>query len=92
MALVVGLILGVALALLREHLDDSVKNKEELERVSDGLPTLGIIPVEAGWKDRDEPYVVSRAGRCSFSSRAPSRVASTKCRSPPTSRPATRNW
>lgn len=59
-ALVVGLLLGVALALLREHLDDSIKNKDELERVSDGLPTLGIIPVEAGWKDRDEPYVVSR--------------------------------
>ena len=60
-ALVVGLLLGVALALLREHLDDSIKSKDELERVSDGLPTLGIIPVEAGWKNRDEPYVVSRA-------------------------------
>ena len=52
-ALVVGLFLGVALALLREHLDDSIKTKDELERVSDGLPTLGIIPVETGWKDRD---------------------------------------
>jgi succinoglycan biosynthesis transport protein ExoP len=60
-ALVVGLLLGVALALLREHLDDSIKTKDELERVSDGLPTLGVIPVEAGWKDRDEAYVVSRA-------------------------------
>jgi succinoglycan biosynthesis transport protein ExoP len=59
-ALVVGLLLGVALALLREHLDDSIKTKDELERVTDGLPTLGIVPVEAGWKDRDEPYVVSR--------------------------------
>jgi capsular exopolysaccharide synthesis family protein len=59
-ALVVGLLLGVALALLREHLDDSVKTKDELERVSDGLPTLGIVPREAGWKDREEAYVVSR--------------------------------
>jgi succinoglycan biosynthesis transport protein ExoP len=60
-AIVVGLLLGVASALLREHLDDTIKNKDELERLSDGLPTLGIIPVEASWKDRDEPYVVSRA-------------------------------
>jgi capsular exopolysaccharide synthesis family protein len=59
-ALVVGLLLGVAFALLREHLDDSVKTKDELERVSDGLPTLGIVPREAGWKDREEAYVVSR--------------------------------
>jgi capsular exopolysaccharide synthesis family protein len=60
-ALVVGVLLGVAVAFLREHLDDSIKTKTELERVADGLPTLGIIPVEATWRVRDEPFIVSRA-------------------------------
>lgn len=43
LALVVGLMLGVGLAFLLEHLDDSWRSAEEVERVA-GVPTFGSIP------------------------------------------------
>ena len=43
LALMLGLMLGVGLAYLWEHLDDSWRSPEEVERVS-GLPTYGVIP------------------------------------------------
>lgn len=58
-ALVLGLILGVAIAFLVEYADDSVKDKEQLERVSPGLPVLGLIPALPAWKDREQAHVVS---------------------------------
>ena len=41
-ALVLGLMLGVGLAFLLEHLDDSWRSPEEAERIS-GVPTFGVI-------------------------------------------------
>src|SRR6185437_14790325 len=41
---IVGLILGLALALLAEFLDDRVSNTDEAQRMI-GAPTLGYIPV-----------------------------------------------
>ncbi|CAN5167681.1 hypothetical protein BH18ACT4_BH18ACT4_10620 [soil metagenome] len=58
LGLVVGLILGLGLALLTEYLDDSIKSKDEVETVS-GLTALALIPRVTGWKDTDEEYVVS---------------------------------
>jgi len=58
-ALVVGVILGVGLAFLFERLDDSIKDKEDVERVAQGVPTLGLIPVVASWKTREQPHVIS---------------------------------
>lgn len=43
LAVVVGLMLGVGLAFLLEHLDDSWRSAEEVERVA-GVPTFGSIP------------------------------------------------
>ncbi len=59
LALVVGLMLGVGLAFLREQLDDTVKTKDELERATGGLGTLALIPTLANWRDRSRPQVVS---------------------------------
>lgn len=42
-ALAVGLMLGVVLAFLLEHLDDSWRSAEEVETVT-GVPTFGSIP------------------------------------------------
>ena len=41
--LLLGLLLGMAAAFLREFMDDSVKNPDELERLT-GLPVLGMLP------------------------------------------------
>jgi capsular polysaccharide biosynthesis protein len=43
LALVLGMMLGVGLAFLRDYLDDDWKSPEEVERVS-GVATLGVIP------------------------------------------------
>lgn len=58
-ALVVGLILGVGLAFLREYLDDTVKAKEDVERTLPGLAVLGFIPAIRDWKDKGRPMVVT---------------------------------
>lgn len=48
-ALVVGLILGVGLAFLRDHLDDSVETKDDLAAAAPGTPVLGVLPAFKDW-------------------------------------------
>lgn len=56
----VGLLLGIGLAFLIEYLDDSVKNKEDLERVVGGnVPVIGLIPSVPSWRAKDEAMVIS---------------------------------
>jgi capsular exopolysaccharide synthesis family protein len=43
-ALMVGLVLGITLAIIEESLDTSVKSAEDLERVI-GAPTLSVVPL-----------------------------------------------
>jgi capsular exopolysaccharide synthesis family protein len=43
LALFLGALLGIAGAFVRENLDDRIRNKEELERASAGLPVLGVV-------------------------------------------------
>jgi non-specific protein-tyrosine kinase len=52
-----GLILGIGLAFLFEHLDDSIKTKEDVERLTPNLTILGLIPVISGWKKSDTMVV-----------------------------------
>jgi succinoglycan biosynthesis transport protein ExoP len=42
-----GLTLGIGLALLAEHLDDSIKSQTDLEQVCN-LPSLGLVPLQDG--------------------------------------------
>ena len=58
-AAVIGVMLGLGVALLTEFLDDSVKSKDEFERVTGGVPVLGLIPVVSAWKGRETAYTVS---------------------------------
>jgi capsular exopolysaccharide synthesis family protein len=44
LAAVLGLTLGIGLAFLMEHLDDSIKSVEDLERAT-SLPSLGLVPM-----------------------------------------------
>ena len=43
-ALAVGLMLGIALSFIFEFLDDSIKDRADLEEASGGLPVLAAIP------------------------------------------------
>src|SRR5262249_25991982 len=43
LAMVTGLLLGLGLALLAEHLDNTVKSAEEVRRLTH-LPVIGVIP------------------------------------------------
>jgi polysaccharide biosynthesis transport protein len=44
LALLLGLILGVAIAFAVEHLDDSIGNMEDLERATDAAPVIALVP------------------------------------------------
>jgi len=58
-ALVAGVVLGTGFAFLREFLDDSVKTKDDFEKVAPGVPVLGLIPVVSAWRGKETPYLVS---------------------------------
>ncbi len=51
-ALAIGLLLGLAAAFVVEFLDDSIKDKADLESVTGGLPVLALIP-KVGRRHRD---------------------------------------
>lgn len=55
----VGLLLGVIAGLMLEYFDESIKGKDDLERIAPDLPVLGIIPTVVAWKERSESHVVS---------------------------------
>jgi len=60
LALVVGLLLGVGLAFLRDYLDESIRTRDDVERAT-GVPVLGSIPIVEGWKDGNTPVLVAAA-------------------------------
>ncbi|MBE3088148.1 MAG: polysaccharide biosynthesis tyrosine autokinase [Chloroflexi bacterium] len=47
-AVLFGLFLGVALAFLRNYLDDTLKTEEDVRKYMRGLPVLGAIPMIPG--------------------------------------------
>lgn len=59
LALAIGLVFGIGVALLWEFLDDSIDTKEELGRLVPDVPVLAIVPPVKAWKDRGRPMVVS---------------------------------
>jgi non-specific protein-tyrosine kinase len=60
-ALVLGLLVGVGLAFLREYLDDSISSREDLEGAVPALDLLTVVPVFGDWKDRKTARLVSVA-------------------------------
>ena len=59
LALPLGLLLGAGLAFAREHLDESIKSKEDFQRAVPGLAVLGLIPLVTDWRARDQGRLVS---------------------------------
>lgn len=62
LAVVVGLLFGVALALLRDYFNDSITSKEELESSARGIPLVGMVPEISGWPSSGPPMIVSVTG------------------------------
>lgn len=59
LALLVGLVLGVALAFVRESLDATLRTDRELQ-LATGLASLGVVPELPTWKNSSDAYLVSR--------------------------------
>ena len=56
-ALILGALLGLGLAFLRDYLDDKIATREDLERATDGLPVLGQIPRVEAWRKATDRLV-----------------------------------
>lgn len=54
-----GLMIGVGLAFLLEHLNESVMGQEDFERALPGIPVVGLVPLVADWKSREDTQLVS---------------------------------
>lgn len=59
LALVLGMMLGVALTLLLDYLDNRVRGEEDLRRVSGNLAVVGLVPTLPGWRNRKATHVIS---------------------------------
>lgn len=58
LGLAVGVLAGLAIAFLRNNLNDSLRSKEAVEQLA-GRPVLAMVPAVASWRKRDRPMVVS---------------------------------
>ena len=58
-AAILGLLVGIGLAFVREALDDSLKSLEDVERSAPRLPVLGAIPRIDQWKEHSSAYLVT---------------------------------
>jgi succinoglycan biosynthesis transport protein ExoP len=58
LGLLIGLVIGIGAAFLRDSLDDTINSIDAAERVS-GTPVLAAVPVVTSWKKRENPMVVS---------------------------------
>jgi capsular exopolysaccharide synthesis family protein len=57
--LLAGLVLGIALAFLRERLDDSLRGRVDLE-ANLRAPVVAVIPKVPGWRSRQETKLISK--------------------------------
>lgn len=57
--LLAGLALGIALAFVRERLDDGLRGRVDLE-TNLGVPVLAVIPKVPGWRNKHDARLVAR--------------------------------
>ncbi|MGH2751227.1 MAG: polysaccharide biosynthesis tyrosine autokinase [Actinomycetota bacterium] len=68
-ALLVGLAGGVGLAFLSERLDERLSGRADLESAS-GVPVLTLVPHITGWRQGEDPYLVTHEEPHSVASEA----------------------
>jgi capsular exopolysaccharide synthesis family protein len=69
LAAIVGLALGIGIALLRDHLSERPETPAEFELYG-GAPVLGQLPVVRSWRRGKDPYLVTKLEPASSSSEA----------------------
>ncbi len=69
-AALIGLFLGIGLAFLLEQVDDSIRTTGDLERAAKGLPTLGLIPLDEDWRNKNDPRLTTQAAPMSATAEA----------------------
>lgn len=50
----IGLVIGLFAAFLRDYYDDTLRTKEDVDGVSGGEPVIGLIPIIESWKHGEE--------------------------------------
>ncbi len=58
-ALPVGLLFGVGIAFLIDHLNDAIRGKDDVERLTPGIPVLALIPDTGGSRARSRSSIVA---------------------------------
>ncbi|HEY2277126.1 MAG TPA: polysaccharide biosynthesis tyrosine autokinase [Streptosporangiaceae bacterium] len=58
LGLLIGLVIGIGAAFLRDSLDDTLNSADIVERVS-GLPVLSGVPLVTSWKKREDTMVIA---------------------------------
>jgi succinoglycan biosynthesis transport protein ExoP len=58
LGLLIGLVIAIGVAFLRDSLDDTINSVDAAERVS-GAPVLAAVPLVTSWKKRENPMVIS---------------------------------
>ncbi len=69
-SLAIGLFLGIAVAFLRDQLDDSLRTNDDLERAVKDLPVLGLVPLDQSWRDSRAPTLVTATAPMSAAAEA----------------------
>jgi capsular exopolysaccharide synthesis family protein len=59
LALVLGLVLGITAAFAAEYFDNKVYTKDQVERLTGGVPVLAMIPKVKGWNKSNRPVVIT---------------------------------
>lgn len=57
LALLVGLVLGVGVAFLRDRFDDGLNSREDAERSTGGAPVIALIPLVDAWRRRGQAHL-----------------------------------
>jgi capsular exopolysaccharide synthesis family protein len=61
-AIALGLIVGISVALVRDHLDDRLRSEDELEQLT-GRPTLGVLSFDKSVAKEEERLPIIEAPR-----------------------------
>lgn len=59
LGLLMGIVLGTGLAFVIDHLDDSLKTKEDFERVVSTIPVLSLVPALPEWRAKEQTRLIS---------------------------------